>query len=52
CPHCQPIEETVHHFLLSCPFYQRERHILVNALGRKASISYLLTDPNATPHLV
>ncbi|OAX35582.1 hypothetical protein K503DRAFT_696727 [Rhizopogon vinicolor AM-OR11-026] len=52
CPHCQRIEETVHHFLISCPFYQCERHILVNALGRKAfSISYLLTDPNAT-HLV
>ncbi|OAX36479.1 hypothetical protein K503DRAFT_695075, partial [Rhizopogon vinicolor AM-OR11-026] len=53
CPHCQRIEETVHHFLLSCPIYQRERHILINALSRKASsISYLLTDPNATPHLV
>jgi len=53
CPHCRRTEETVHHYLLSCPFYQRERHVLVNALGRKASsISYLLTDPNATPHLV
>ncbi|OJA10067.1 hypothetical protein AZE42_10561 [Rhizopogon vesiculosus] len=36
-PHCQRTEETVHHFLFTCPFYQRERHILVNALGRKAS---------------
>ncbi|OAX35902.1 hypothetical protein K503DRAFT_722272, partial [Rhizopogon vinicolor AM-OR11-026] len=53
CSHCQRTEETVHHFLPSCPFYQRKRHILVNALGRKASsISYFLTDPNATPHLV
>ncbi|OAX33068.1 hypothetical protein K503DRAFT_701037 [Rhizopogon vinicolor AM-OR11-026] len=53
CPQCQRTEETVHHFLLSCPFYQRERRILTNALGRKtSSISFLLTDPNATPHLV
>ncbi|OAX36264.1 hypothetical protein K503DRAFT_826215, partial [Rhizopogon vinicolor AM-OR11-026] len=53
CPHCQRIKETIHHFLLSCPFYQRERHILVNAFGRKASsISYILADPNTTPHLV
>jgi hypothetical protein len=53
CPHRLRIQETVHHFLLSCPFYRRERNILINVLGRKASsISYLLTDPNATPHLV
>ncbi|OAX31072.1 hypothetical protein K503DRAFT_704273 [Rhizopogon vinicolor AM-OR11-026] len=53
CLHCQGIEETMHHFLLSCPFYQRERHILINTLGRKASsIPFLLTDTNATPHLV
>ncbi|OJA18739.1 hypothetical protein AZE42_12536 [Rhizopogon vesiculosus] len=53
CTHCQGTEETVHHFLIACPFFQRERHHLTNALGRKASsISFLLTDPNATPHLV
>ncbi|OAX36742.1 hypothetical protein K503DRAFT_280577 [Rhizopogon vinicolor AM-OR11-026] len=49
CPHCQRIEETVHHFLPSSSFYRCERHILINAHGRKASsISYLLPDSNAT----
>lgn len=53
CLHCWQTEETVHHFLLLCPFYQRERHTLINVLGHKASsISYLLTDPDATPHLI
>jgi hypothetical protein len=53
CPHCHQVDETVHHYLITCPFYRRERHILAGALGRKAtSISFLLTDPIATPHLV
>jgi hypothetical protein len=50
---CQRVEETVHHYLITCPFYQREHHALADVLGRKAtSISFLLTDPIATPHLV
>jgi hypothetical protein len=53
CPHCHQVDETVHHYLITCPFYRRERHILAGALGRKpTSISFLLTDPIATPHLV
>ncbi|KAG2125711.1 hypothetical protein DEU56DRAFT_714724, partial [Suillus clintonianus] len=53
CPHCPRTEENVHHYLLTCPQYRQERHTLVRALGRKAtSIPYLLTDSEATPHLV
>ncbi|KAJ8594485.1 hypothetical protein M405DRAFT_729715, partial [Rhizopogon salebrosus TDB-379] len=53
CPHCPTREETVHHLLLECPHYRRERHQLGRALGRKTtSIPYLLTDPEATTHLV
>ncbi|KIK34519.1 hypothetical protein CY34DRAFT_97847 [Suillus luteus UH-Slu-Lm8-n1] len=53
CPHCPTIEETVHHYLTSCPQYQRARHHLIQALGRKAtSISFLLTDVEAIPHLI
>ncbi|KAJ8594938.1 hypothetical protein M405DRAFT_728948 [Rhizopogon salebrosus TDB-379] len=53
CLHCQQVEETVHHYLFTCPLYQRERHALAGALGRKStSISFLLADPTATPHLV
>lgn len=53
CPHCPEAEETVHHYLLTCPQYRRERHLLNTALGQdSSSISFLLTDPLATPHLV
>ncbi|KAG2738236.1 hypothetical protein P692DRAFT_20655220, partial [Suillus brevipes Sb2] len=53
CPHCPETEETVHHYLLTCPQYRRERHLLNTALGQdSSSISFLLTDPSATPHLV
>jgi ribonuclease HI len=53
CPHCPETEETVHHYLLTCPHYRRERHLLNTALGQdSSSLSFLLTDPLATPHLV
>ncbi|KAG2363999.1 hypothetical protein BDR07DRAFT_1280805, partial [Suillus spraguei] len=53
CPHCGDIEETVFHFLTICPHYCHECHALIGALGRKAtSIPFLLTKPEATPHLV
>ncbi|KAJ8595545.1 hypothetical protein M405DRAFT_727800, partial [Rhizopogon salebrosus TDB-379] len=53
CPHYHQVDETVHHYLITCPFYRRERHILAGTLGRKAtSIYFLPTDPIATPHLV
>ncbi|KAG2108753.1 uncharacterized protein F5147DRAFT_836967 [Suillus discolor] len=52
CPHCPGTNETVAHYLLDCPHYRGERHILVSALGRKASsMSYLLTEAEAVPHL-
>lgn len=46
CPHCQGITvETVKHFLLDCPHYRHERHILQRTLRRNAaSISFLLND--------
>ncbi|KAG2156411.1 hypothetical protein DEU56DRAFT_700514, partial [Suillus clintonianus] len=53
CAHCPGIEESVHHLLTICPHYQRARHVLIQALGRKAtSIPFLLTNEDATPHLV
>ncbi|KAG2107525.1 uncharacterized protein F5147DRAFT_577707 [Suillus discolor] len=46
-------ERREHYYLLACPTYQRARHSLSNALGRQAaSLSYILTDPAATPHLI
>jgi ribonuclease HI len=49
CPNCQGIiVETVKHFLLECPHYQRERHMLKQKLRRNAdSISFLLNNPTA-----
>jgi hypothetical protein len=39
--------------LIDCMHHIRARHTLVRALGRKAtSIQHLLTDPDATAHLV
>jgi hypothetical protein len=53
CPHCPDTEETVHHYLLECPHYQRQRHTLQNELGRDASsIPFLLTSTEAIAHLV
>ncbi|KAG2743247.1 hypothetical protein P692DRAFT_20671378, partial [Suillus brevipes Sb2] len=53
CPHCPNTDETVHHYLLACPHYRKERHLLTAALGRDASsIQFLLSAPEATPHLV
>jgi hypothetical protein len=52
CPHCPLTDESVHHFLFDCPHYQRERHIIVCALGRLASsLPHLLAEAEATPHL-
>jgi ribonuclease HI len=49
CPHCGSITvETVRHFLLLCPKYARERHILRRQLRRNAdSVSFLLSKPAA-----
>ncbi|KAG2346608.1 hypothetical protein BDR05DRAFT_878287, partial [Suillus weaverae] len=52
CSHCPGTDETVPHYLLNCPRYRREHHILIQALGRKASsLSFLLSDLEATQHL-
>ncbi|KIK75229.1 hypothetical protein PAXRUDRAFT_87994, partial [Paxillus rubicundulus Ve08.2h10] len=49
CPHCNDDRpETVEHFLLECPQYVRERHVLHTSLGRTAfSLPYLLTQRKA-----
>ncbi|KAG2043553.1 hypothetical protein BDR03DRAFT_941697 [Suillus americanus] len=53
CTHCPDKEETAHHFLIECPHYQHEHHSMMNALGCQASsLPFLLTNPNAAPHLV
>ncbi|KAG2078526.1 hypothetical protein BDR04DRAFT_975605, partial [Suillus decipiens] len=53
CPHCPETIETAPHFLLDCPHYARERHILSNALRRKAnSLTFLLTSEAATSPLM
>lgn len=52
CPHCLGTNETVAHYLLDCPCYHGERHVLINVLGQKAfSLSYLLSKAEAVPHL-
>ncbi|KAG2067479.1 hypothetical protein BDR04DRAFT_987952, partial [Suillus decipiens] len=53
CPHCPNVDETVLHFLLDCSHYHRECHALLIALGRDTiSLSFLLSDPSTTLHLV
>jgi hypothetical protein len=43
CPSCRLAEESVHHLLFDCPAYRNERHLLNQALGRKASsLKFLL----------
>ena len=53
CPTCPGRNETIHHFLFDCPQYAHERHIMSNALRRKASsIEYILTADKATKPLM
>lgn len=53
CPHCPEKIESVLHYLFDCPQYARERHILSNALRRKAnSLTHLLTSENAITPLM
>ncbi|KAG2063777.1 hypothetical protein BDR04DRAFT_990697, partial [Suillus decipiens] len=53
CPHCPDTDETVLHYLLDCPQYCRECHTLLLAVGHDAmSISFLLSESSATPHLI
>ncbi|KAI6026577.1 hypothetical protein PISMIDRAFT_112668 [Pisolithus microcarpus 441] len=51
--HCGALEESVEHFLVVCPLYNRACHCLLTHLGHKAlQISYLLTSQEALPHLM
>jgi hypothetical protein len=53
CPHCEGTPETTQHFLLLCPQYARERHILTNTLKRNASsIPFLLSNSKAVTPLI
>ena len=53
CPICTNTEETIHHFLLVYPQYDRECFIMQRKLGRKASsLPFLLTDPYAMKHFL
>ncbi|KIJ61050.1 hypothetical protein HYDPIDRAFT_60899, partial [Hydnomerulius pinastri MD-312] len=53
CPYCNNNPETVEHFLLVCPQYVQECHILRNALRRNAnSTLFLLTQPMAVGPLI
>ena len=54
CPWCQGITvETVKHYLLDCPHYRNERHILQRKLRRNAgSLSFLLSSPVAVMPLL
>jgi len=52
CPACELEDETVHHYLMTCPARWKQRRPLERALGRAAtSISKLLSLPKALPHL-
>jgi ribonuclease HI len=53
CPICPGRNETIDHYLFDCPQYVRERHILSNALRRKAnSLTYILTSEKAIDPLI
>ncbi|KAG2053993.1 hypothetical protein BDR06DRAFT_885002, partial [Suillus hirtellus] len=53
CPHCPTVDDTISYYLLECPQYYHECHTLTCAVGHKASsMSFLLSDPSATPHLI
>jgi hypothetical protein len=53
CPACEMEDETVHHFIATCPARDRMRRKTLSTLGRRArSMQTLLTDPKAVPHLL
>jgi ribonuclease HI len=52
CQQCNEREETVHHFLVSCPKYARQRATLRNEIGPRASqLQHLLSNCNSTKAL-
>ena len=49
CPACEDAHETVHHFLLSCPAYERHRRHLFYTLNQgSCSLAILCAHPKAT----
>ncbi|KAG2059418.1 hypothetical protein BDR06DRAFT_874064, partial [Suillus hirtellus] len=51
--HCENVQEMVQHYLLLCPHYAQERHILTNTPKRQASsITFLLSNAKATDALI
>jgi len=52
CTACRARDETVHHFLLTCTAFARQRRTLDRQLGLGArSLKCLLSSPKALPHL-
>ncbi|KIK79457.1 hypothetical protein PAXRUDRAFT_82295, partial [Paxillus rubicundulus Ve08.2h10] len=53
CPYCDGRTETVEHYLISCPQYLHEWHILHNSLGRNVgNLPYLISQPKAIMLLI
>jgi hypothetical protein len=53
CPTCNLEDETVHHFIITCPARDEIRRKMLSTLGRDArSLQTLLTALQATPHLL
>ncbi|KII84396.1 hypothetical protein PLICRDRAFT_66227, partial [Plicaturopsis crispa FD-325 SS-3] len=55
CPACHQREETVHHFLVTCPAWDAQRHALKQALpwGERAlTMRGLLSQPKSLEHLL
>ncbi|KAG2749477.1 hypothetical protein P692DRAFT_201650334, partial [Suillus brevipes Sb2] len=52
CQQCNEREETVHHFLVSCPKYARQSATLRNEIGPRASqLQHLLSNCHSTKAL-
>lgn len=53
CSHCAGEVETVAHFLMRCPAYERERRLYLHRRGRRPeSIAELLTTPEAFKRVI
>ncbi|KIK78274.1 hypothetical protein PAXRUDRAFT_164415 [Paxillus rubicundulus Ve08.2h10] len=53
CPHCPGTKEDIVHFILACPQYVRECHILRRKLRRQAlNLPYLLSNSKAVTSLI
>jgi len=52
CPACPTRNENIHHFILMCPRFERQRRILERKLGQSSrSLSFLFSNPKAFPAL-